>query len=137
LEGKEWNDSVSEVNHNLFLDCVNDLNHLKLMTIPCLYSLLSVIKRQLFGYCDASTVAYCAVVYMRTISSNDRVETLLMCSKTEVAPIPKTKSMQGENSIHRLELLGAFLLSKLINRLSTRLNIELNNILPFPLKINR
>ena len=60
----------------------------------------------LCGFCDASTRAYAAVVYLviRT-GVNTRVQFLV--SKTRVAPLQT-------QTVPRLELLSAFLLSKLI-----------------------
>ena len=60
----------------------------------------------LCGFCDASLHAYAAVVYL-VIESNINTELKFLVSKTRVTPLQI-------QTIPRLELLSAFLLSKLI-----------------------
>lgn len=57
--------------------------------------------------CDSSEDAYSGVVYLRMEDSTGDVHVALVASKTQVAPI---KCL----SIPRLELCGAFLLTKLL-----------------------
>ena len=65
-----------------------------------------LISATLCGFCDASTRAFAAVVYLllRT-ETNSAVE--FVAAKTRVAPLQS-------QTIPRLELLSAFLLSKLV-----------------------
>lgn len=60
----------------------------------------------LCGFCDASKYAYAAVVYLKA-STETRTSVRFVVSKTRVAPLQV-------QTIPRLELLSAFLLSKLI-----------------------
>ena len=62
---------------------------------------------ELHRFCDASQKAYGACVYIRSISSNGKVNVSLLCSRGRVAPIKKA-------TIPRLELCGALLLAQLI-----------------------
>lgn len=62
---------------------------------------------QIHGFCDASSLAYGASLYGRTVDENDNVHVHLIVSKSKVAP-KKTLT------IPRLELCGAHLLSKLL-----------------------
>ena len=55
----------------------------------------------LHGFCDTSTQAYCAAIYVQT-ESNKGIISRLLTSKTKVGPIKKL-------SILRLELLSCFL----------------------------
>ena len=61
---------------------------------------------RLIGFCDASTKAYAAVVYLR-IEDDTQVCVRFIAAKTHVVPL-------GGMTIPRLELLSALLLSKLI-----------------------
>ena len=70
------------------------------------YPGFSKIDVQLHGFSDASERAYAAVVYIRVVYSDGRIETRLAASKTRVSPIKK-------QTIPRLELLGAVILSRL------------------------
>ena len=58
------------------------------------------------GFSDARGAAYGAVVYVLNVKTN---QPIIVTSKSKVAPLKET-------SIPRLELLGAFILSKLILR---------------------
>jgi len=66
-----------------------------------------VTSIQLHGFSDASEEAYAGVVYLRLESSDGRVHTTPVVSKTKVAPIKRL-------SIPRLELCGAQVLVKLL-----------------------
>ena len=63
---------------------------------------------ELHGFSDASSKAYAAVVYLRSVHQNGKIEVSLVASKTRVAPIKR-------QSIPRLELLGATILACLVN----------------------
>lgn len=72
---------------------------------------------QLHGFSDASTVAYAACVYMRVKHADNTVTVTLLAAKTKVAPIK-------QQTVPRLELNGAVLLSRLMGecRLALRLD---------------
>ena len=71
---------------------------------------------QLHGFSDASEEAYSAVVYIRSEDSSGLVHSSLVTSKTRVAPIKR-------QTIPRLELCGALLLSQLITHVDSVLNL--------------
>ena len=75
-----------------------------------------VHSRQLHGFCDASLRAYGGVVYLRTLYTDTTISVSIVMSKSRVAPIkPQT--------IPRLELCGALMLSKLLCQVSTDLSL--------------
>ncbi|KAK7603897.1 hypothetical protein V9T40_004170 [Parthenolecanium corni] len=78
---------------------------------------------QLIGFSDASESAYSAVLYLR-LTHMAEVSSILICSKTKVAPI-KTLT------IPRLELCGAVLLTQLATRVRKILNISAENVYCF------
>ena len=91
-----------------------------MITIPrCLFSDVSppLNSVRLVGFCDASTKAYAAVVYLRLESGED-VDVQFIAAKTSVTPV-------GGMTIPRLELLSAVLLSKLITNIRSALKYEL------------
>lgn len=65
-------------------------------------------QKEIHGFCDASQKAIFAVVYIRTTNEQGETITRLICSKTKVAPLKRM-------TIPRLELTGAFILTKLIS----------------------
>ena len=67
-------------------------------------------KVKLVGFSDASEEAYAAVVYLVVERMDGVVQTKFVASKARVAPIAK-------QTIPRLELLGALILSRLVLRI--------------------
>ena len=63
---------------------------------------------------DASERAYAAVLYLSSTYADNHTEVRLLCSKTRVSPTKR-------QSIPRLELLGALILTRLVRSLSASL----------------
>ena len=72
---------------------------------------------RLIEFCDASSKAYAAVVYLR-IETDEDVSIIFVAAKTHVTPIRTV-------SIPRLELLSALLLSQLVASIEGALQSEL------------
>ncbi|XP_022827101.1 uncharacterized protein LOC111356845 [Spodoptera litura] len=70
---------------------------------------------ELHGFCDASTKAYACVVYCK-ITRNHKTHVTLIAGKSKVVPLKKSQS------IPRLELSGALLLSKLMAKIISSLS---------------
>lgn len=75
---------------------------------------------EIHGFADASEKAYAAALYLRVISASE-VHCTLQIAKTRVAPL-KTLS------IPRLELSGAYILSKLVDHQISILPIKINAV---------
>ncbi|UYV64598.1 hypothetical protein LAZ67_3001266 [Cordylochernes scorpioides] len=73
---------------------------------------------QLHGFCDASSVSYSAVCYLRTVSLDGQVHISMLAAKTRVAPC---KSL----TLPRLELCAALLLSQLYRSVVDSLKIDI------------
>ena len=71
-------------------------------------------------FCNASELAYAAVLYVRCDYGNDHIETRLMTAKTRVAPMK-------QQTIPRLELLGALILARLLKSIIMQLK-EVNRV---------
>ena len=63
---------------------------------------------ELHGFSDASEHAYAAVIYLRTVYVDGTVSISLIASETRELPVKK-------QSIPRLELLGALILTRLVD----------------------
>lgn len=74
----------------------------------------------LHGFCDSSEKAIACVIYFIQKSKN-QVTSIIVCSKTRVAPI----KMQ---LIPRLELNGALLLAKLMDKTSRNLHVQKGSV---------
>lgn len=117
LSGITWDDYIPaalEQQWLLFKSELMLLNSLSLQRWIGFSSQSSQI--QLHGFSDASGAAYSAVVYSRVDNGQD-VTISILAAKTKVAPIKTI-------SIPRLELCGAVLVSKLLEKCSVALNIS-------------
>ena len=65
---------------------------------------VAITYSQLHGFCDMSELAYAEVVYFYLMDAAGSIHTLLVITKTKIAPIKRL-------TISRLELCGAHLLS--------------------------
>lgn len=110
-----WDDQLPiEINSD-WKKIRSELPELQKLQIPrWLYTCDDTIE--LCGFCDASEDAYAAVLYSRTISSDDVVLTNLIAAKTKVSPI-KTLT------IPKLELCAAVLLTKLLETVVKALEV--------------
>ena len=78
----------------------------------CYYDIGSEVNEvELHGFCDATEQAYAAVLYLRSVYSDGHANTHLIVSKARVSPTKK-------QTMPRLELLGALILSRLVNTVS-------------------
>ncbi|KAL5488550.1 hypothetical protein EMCRGX_G017504 [Ephydatia muelleri] len=98
---------------------LDSLKRVQTIAIPRCYFNGSGEKEScnLVGFCDASRQAYAAVVYLR-IQTTSGCSMRFIAAKSRVAPLQ-------EQTIPRLELLGALLLSRLMVNIASALNSEL------------
>ena len=94
------------------------LRDAKAMEIPRPLCPSTVQSVKLVGFCDASSKAYVAIVYLRVEDEAQQVNAKFVAAKTRVAPV-------GGATIPRLELLSTLLLAKLINSVRMALEGEL------------
>lgn len=100
---QEWKSFLNDL---LNMEPINITRHLNLKNASI----------ELVGYCDASSVAYGAVLYLRRIT--DRVTTTLICSKSRINPLSK------DLTIPKLELNSAVLLATLTFKIFELLKTE-------------
>ena len=75
----------------------------------------------IYGFSDASQIAFGAVVYARHLHADSSVTVALLMAKTRVAPTKKI-------SIPRVELCGAVLLAHLVTYVAESLDIPRERI---------
>ena len=74
-----------------------------------------IVDVQIHGFCDASIKAYGACAYLRIENKSGDLSCELISSKSRVAPIKK-------QTIPRLELMGALVLTELLESVKNELN---------------
>ena len=79
---------------------------------------MSLVETELQAFSGASSHAYAAALYMRSIYNNGHVDVKFIASKSRVAPLKK-------QSIPRLELLRAVILARLVSTVVKSLPIKL------------
>ena len=108
--GTSWDEPLNQECREEWKRWLRSARSCPTFKVPRCYSLKSRKEIMLVGFSDASEKAYAAAVYIRIgDSEGTEVSTCLVASKTRVAPLAK-------QSIPRLELLGALILARLINR---------------------
>ncbi|XP_031339598.1 uncharacterized protein LOC116168083 [Photinus pyralis] len=121
LERLEWDNSLSYSLHSrwlLFRDQLSSLNSLEIgRRVICTNPILV----EMHGFSDASAYAYGACVYIKSENAEGDTLVRLVCAKSRVAPL-KTQT------IPRLELMAALLLSRLVNKVKSSLKVFINRV---------
>jgi hypothetical protein len=76
---------------------------------------------ELHGFCDASEEAYAAVAYMKSVYTSGMSHISLIMAKTKVAPLKR-------QTIPRLELCGALMLSRMLQHIKDVLQMPISRI---------
>ena len=123
-----WDDPVPEVIEDVWRRWRRELPSLTTLPIPRCYrpKEFTATSVQLHGFSDASEEAYAGVVYLRLESTEGRVHTTLVVSKTKVLPIKRLSIPRL--SIPRLELCGAHVLANLLYHVKKALNVPTSSI---------
>ena len=97
------------------------------LKVPRCYVTENVTEFSLFGFCDASTKAFAAVIYLCSVSNSGHVRSMIVASKTRVAPIRiTTKTAKDEKpTVPKLELLSCCILSTLMNTVQNALQDDI------------
>ena len=100
----KWKSLIAE------FGCVNQIR------VPRCYfrGSLKPVSMELHGFSDASAQAYGAVVYLRAVYEDESISSTIIASKTRVAPMKV-------QTIPRLELLAALILTRLVDTLKKSL----------------
>ena len=77
--------------------------------------------QQLYAFANASDLAICYVVYLRTVTTDNYIQVALLCGNTKV--LPKGVSVKGQLSIPRAELNAACDLAEQVLQLEADLDI--------------
>ena len=119
-KGIGWDDPVPSSIYDVWLQWRSELHLLSEKHIPrCYFDRESrVVTTELHGFCDASELAYAAVVYLR-LTTTMGTQVSLVIAKTKVSPIKRL-------TIPRLELCGASLLAQLLHHVGKVLDVPIS-----------
>ncbi|XP_036320700.1 uncharacterized protein LOC118735165 [Rhagoletis pomonella] len=103
----------------------NELKQLEEIKIPRWLGMRPQAESHIYGFCDASTKAYAAVIYLCTKRNDGQPISQIVASKTRVAPLHSI-------TIPRLELSAAHLLATLLGEIKGALRLEQISYRLFP-----
>jgi len=119
-EGREWDQPLEGQYLRHWETLVEELKILNEVKIPRCYfkKESSQSFSEVHGFSDASENAYAAALYLRTVYEDGTVSVCLVASKTRVSPVKK-------QTIPRLELLGALILTRLADTVMQQFPLKL------------
>ncbi|XP_055527680.1 uncharacterized protein LOC129720254 [Wyeomyia smithii] len=116
-----WDDLVDEDTARQWNELQVSMSLLTHIAIPRCVTFEGAIAHELHGFSDASTVAYGACNYLRSLFADGSAKLRLLTSKPKVAPLE-------ELSIPRKELRAARILTRLLVKVIPALDMELREI---------
>ena len=116
-----WNDVISDSLSSRWRAFHSQLSLLVNFKIPRFAMCVQPLDIQIHSFCDASVRAYCAVVYIRSVTQDQNITVRLLTSKTRVAPVKS-------QSLPRLELCSALLLTNLLESVLPTLEIPFSKV---------
>lgn len=116
-----WDETIPQVLHSQWCRFIDDLPVLNSINIARQVFLPQCEFVELHAFCDASEKAFGACVYIRCKDKFGKYSSQLLCAKSRVAPIKQV-------SLPRLELCGAVLLARLVDKVKTCLKTQFNKI---------
>jgi hypothetical protein len=118
-----WDDPVPASTNKEFREVVTHLGELRAITFPRAAKPKEEVvgKPMLLIFGDGSTLASCALAYLRWQMANGTVQCRLLAGKTRVAPKCKI-------SIPRMELVGALLAVRLARKIQDSLQMKLEAV---------
>ena len=121
VAGVGWDEPVPDSINTSARQWFDDLNQLHLIRVPRCLIMDPVGRAELRVFCDASSVAYGAVVYICTVQHCSDRTIRFAAAKSRVAP---TKTQ----SIPRLELMAAVLGTQLARKIGNILSIAMSAV---------
>lgn len=115
LEGSDWDEPISPDSQSYWNLLLQDLLGVENIRIPRWINFRPSDNVQIHGFCDASTQAYCATIYVRVQTAKSVVFSNLLVAKSKVSPIQPVR-------LPRLELCGAVTLARLVSYVLNTLN---------------
>lgn len=113
-----WNASIPIELHTKWCEFYEHLYWLELLN-PEERFLPNAVRINLYGFSDASEVAYDAAIYCRTVNNYGNTVVHFLCSKSRIA-------LLKNDTLPRLELCAALLLADLYKKVQKAMHIDFN-----------
>ncbi|XP_059226223.1 uncharacterized protein LOC131998099 isoform X3 [Stomoxys calcitrans] len=121
-EGLDWTDPLPANLHNEWSKYRTALKDIEKLSLPRWFKSKSTSSTDLHAFCDASKLAFAAVVYIRVVKEDGKVHVSLIQSKTKVAPLKV-------QTIPKLELCAAVLCARLVTRVKSCIGLKVDNVM--------
>ncbi|XP_055605576.1 uncharacterized protein LOC129753754 [Uranotaenia lowii] len=119
-----WDEPLPENMQAAWQEYRRNLAPLSTLVIPRWLAFHSnLLSVEIHGFCDASVKAYGACLYLRSTTSEGEVSIQLITAKSRVAPLDDVKRKKKQQTIPRLELSSALLLSHVYEKVKQSLRI--------------
>ena len=116
--GVSWDDALPQNLQLRWNSLTKQLPQLESFSVPRWIGTSNTLRfAELHGFSDASERAYAACLYLRSVDHYGRVQSILLTSKTKVAPLKQV-------SLPRLELCGALVCVRLVSRIRECLSLN-------------
>lgn len=115
----DWDETLPVDLHSEWNRYYAKLPLLKDIRFPRKTIIRSALEIEFHGFCDASERTYGACVYLRTVDPDGNMQTRLLTAISKVAPLKS-------QTIPRLELSGALVLTSLIATIQQALPVKIN-----------
>lgn len=116
-----WDEPVEKECQQKWNELQQALPQLALIHVPRRVTSDDAVFFELHGFADASTVAYGACCYVRSVFSDGSAKLVLLASKSKVAPL-------HDLSIPRKELCAALLLTRLLQKVIPAMQMEFREV---------
>ncbi|XP_058817129.1 uncharacterized protein LOC131680431 [Topomyia yanbarensis] len=121
----DWDDSLPEEMQSFWQEYRRNLIALSSLSVPRWVAFrANLLSVEVHGFCDASEKAYGACLYVRCTAQDGKVEVRLLAAKSRVAPLEDLKRKKKKQTIPRLELSSALLLSHLYDKVCDSIKIQ-------------
>ena len=108
-----WDEKLNETLTSKWLESINSMSQVKEIIVPRCYHFNrledSIVTIELHGFSDSSVLAYGGCIYPKFVTSTGNISISFVTSKWGIVPAKKI-----DLTVPRLELLGNFVLSKLM-----------------------
>ena len=122
-----WDDPLPELIQKRWFEWCESVKNTREIRFPRCYLAEKTVECKLIGFCDASTKAFAAVVYLRAVYASGQVSSRIIGSKSRVAPMKITEKSadNDEVTVPILELLGCHILASFVETIEKALGKEI------------